>query len=259
MTAEECGRLLALERKARAKAESTNRLMDDVIAMVSHEMRAPLQSILGWAALMKVNPHDGQLVAEGIDDVARNTRIQEHLVSDLLEMVELTSGEFRLDLQRIQLPAVVESAVAMVRPAATAKRIAIAEDLDDSIDPIDADPTRLQQAFGNVLSNAVKFTPHYGHIRVALQRRESQADVVIEDDGPGIQSDFLPHVFDRFRQGHGTRRSRHGDGLGLGLWIVRSLVQLHGGTVRAESAGEGLGSKFTVALPLKTSHLREHA
>ena len=247
MTAIESERLLIAER---ARADRANRLMEEVIAVLAHELKAPLHAILGWTDLMLARQDDRPLLARGLDVVARNARLQARLIADLLDTGRLASGRFRLDYQQVQLPSVVSSAVDMVWPGAAAKGISITEDLDRSMDHIDADPARLQQAFCNVLSNAVKYTPENGHIRVALQRNGVDAAVVVEDDGAGIVPAFLPYVFDRFQQGDGSATAPRG-GLGLGLWIVRNVVELHGGTVRAESEGEGRGATFTFALPMR--------
>lgn len=257
MAASQCSALLLNERNARAKAERARRQMHDIIAMVSHELRAPLHAILGWTELILAHHQDRQLLIRGLEIVACNARIQARLIDDLVDIVRLSSGRYRLDLQSVHLPTVVASAVETVQPAAAAKRIVITETLGESVSPIDADPIRLHQAFSNLLSNAVKFTPEMGHIRVTLRRTASRATVTVEDNGAGIAPALLGRVFDRFEQGD---RSPSGalEGLGLGLWIVRNLVHLHGGTVWAESAGEGHGAKFTIALPLKGAGLHAH-
>jgi PAS domain S-box-containing protein len=252
-------RLLAAERAARAEAERANRLKDDFVAMVSHELRTPLNAILGWTELMLKKREDRALTARGLEIVARNTRLQSQLISDLLDISRIVSGKLRLDIQAVHLSSLAEAAIETVEHAAVTKGIAIERQLDTSIGPIAGDPARLQQIVWNLLSNALKFTPQGGHIRVAVRRADALADIVVEDNGAGIRSDFLPHVFDRFQQADASRARRVG-GLGLGLSIVKNLVQLHGGTVHAESEGEGRGATFTVTLPLVVPpDLREEA
>jgi len=242
-------RLLVAERSARAEAERANRLKDDFVAMVSHELRTPLNAILGWTDLMLKNRDDASLAARGLEIVARNTRLQTQLISDLLDVSRIVSGKLRLDMQSVHLASVIEGAIETVEPAAEAKGIVIDPQLDTTIGPMAGDPARLQQVVWNLLSNALKFTAKGGRVRVILRRIGSQAEMVVEDTGVGIRPDFLPYVFDRFQQADASRTRRFG-GLGLGLSIVKNLVQFHGGTVRAESDGDGRGARFTIALPL---------
>jgi PAS domain S-box-containing protein len=242
-------RLLVAERTARAEAERANRLKDDFVAMVSHELRTPLNAILGWTDMMLRKQSDQATVARGLDIVARNTRLQAQLISDLLDISRIVSGKLHLDIQSIHLASVIDAAVETIQHAADQKGIAIDRQLDPSIGPMAGDPARLQQIVWNLLSNALKFTPKGGRVRVVLRRAGSQAELVVEDTGVGIRPDFLPYVFDRFQQADASRTRRFG-GLGLGLSIVRSLVEFHGGTVRAASAGEGTGATFTIVLPL---------
>jgi PAS domain S-box-containing protein len=242
-------RLLVAERTARAEAERANRLKDDFVAMVSHELRTPLNAILGWTDMMLKKQNDQALVARGLDIVARNTRLQTQLISDLLDISRIVSGKLHLDLQSVHLASVIDAAVETVQHAADQKDIEIDRQLDTSIGPMAGDPARLQQVVWNLLSNALKFTPKGGRVRIALRRTGSHAEIVVEDNGTGIRPDFLPYVFDRFQQADASRTRRFG-GLGLGLSIVRSLVEFHGGTVRAASAGEGNGTTFTIVLPL---------
>jgi PAS domain S-box-containing protein len=242
-------RLLAAERTARAEAERANRLKDDFVAMVSHELRTPLNAILGWTDLMLKKRDDAELAARGLEIVARNTRLQTQLISDLLDVSRIVSGKLRLDIQSVHLASVIEAAIETVEPAADAKGIVIDRRLDATIGPMAGDPSRLQQVVWNLLSNAIKFTPSAGRVRVILRRTGPQAEIVVEDNGAGIRPEFLPHVFERFKQADASRARRFG-GLGLGLSIVQSLVQLHGGTVTAESAGDGHGACFKIALPL---------
>jgi CheY-like chemotaxis protein len=245
-------RLLMAERTARAEAERANRLKDDFVAMVSHELRTPLNAILGWTELMLRNRGDAALTARGLDVVARNTRLQTQVISDLLDISRIVSGRLRLELQSVDLASVIEAATETVQHGADEKGIGITRQLDTTIGPMAGDPARLQQVVWNLLSNALKFTPKGGRVNVTLRRAGSQVEIVVEDNGAGIRSDFLPHVFDRFQQADASRTRRFG-GLGLGLSIVKNLVELHGGRVRSESDGEGRGATFTVAIPLTLS------
>jgi PAS domain S-box-containing protein len=249
LAAREHERLLVAERTARAEAERANRLKDDFVAMVSHELRTPLNAILGWTELMLKKRDDEALAARGLEIVARNTKLQTQLIADLLDISRIVSGKLRLDMQSVHLASIVEGAIETVEHAADAKGIAIDRQLDRSIGPMAGDPARLQQVVWNLLSNALKFTTQGGRVRVILRRAGSHAEIVVEDNGVGIRPDFLPHVFDRFQQADASRARRFG-GLGLGLSIVQNLVQFHGGTVRAESDGEGHGATFTISLPL---------
>jgi PAS domain S-box-containing protein len=252
-------RLLAAERMARAEAERANRLKDDFVAMVSHELRTPLNAILGWTDLMLKKPDDPVMAARGLETIARNTRLQAQLVADQLDISRIVSGKLSLELQGVHLASVVEAAIETVEPAAVKKGVTIEKDLDASIEPIAADPARLQQVLWNLLSNALKFTPQGGTIRVNLRRKGPDAEIVVADNGAGIAPEFLPHVFDRFQQADASRARRFG-GLGLGLSIAKNLVQLHGGSVLAESDGLGHGATFTVTLPVAPApDLREEA
>jgi PAS domain S-box-containing protein len=245
--AAERDRLLEAERAARSDAERASRVKDEFVAMVSHELRTPLNAILGWTHLMTQSAADADIVRRGLDVIARNTRIQAQLISDLLDMSRIVSGKLRLTIEKVELQSLAQSAIETVQQAAAAKNIEIRPTLDFT-NAIAGDPARLQQIIWNLLWNAVKFTPDGGKIDVAL--RQSGADVAlsVSDTGVGIGAEVLPHIFDRFKQGNPSITRRFG-GLGLGLAIVKHLVELHGGTVRAESAGEGRGATFTVALP----------
>jgi PAS domain S-box-containing protein len=240
-------RLLEAERAARSEAERASRVKDEFVATVSHELRTPLNAILGWAHLMEQSPADADVVRRGLDVIARNTRIQAQLISDLLDMSRIVSGKLRLLIEKVELPSLVQTAVDSVQHAATAKRIAVHAQLDP-VQVIAGDPARLQQIIWNLLWNAVKFTPEGGRVDVHLRQSGTDVELVVRDTGVGIDPAFLPHVFERFQQGNPSITRRFG-GLGLGLSIVRHLVDLHGGTVRAESAGEGQGAAFTVRLP----------
>jgi PAS domain S-box-containing protein len=255
--ASERERLLTAERVARAESERANRLKDDFVAMVSHELRTPLNAILGWTELVLKNRHDPALIERGLQIVSRNTRLQTQLISDLLDISRIVSGKLHLDVQSIDLTSVIETAIETVQHTAEEKGISIERQLDTTIGPMAGDPGRLQQVVWNLLSNALKFTPTGGRVQVISRRAGSHAEMVVEDNGVGIHPDFLPHVFDRFQQADASRTRRFG-GLGLGLSIVKSLVAFHGGTVKAESDGDGRGAKFTVSLPLAApSALRE--
>jgi PAS domain S-box-containing protein len=247
--ASERERLLAAERMARAEAERATRQKDDFVAMVSHELRTPLNAILGWTDLMLRDRDDAALAARGLDVVGRNARLQTQLISDLLDISRIVSGKLRLDVQNVDLATVIDAAIETVQHDADRKRIRITRQVDTEIGPIAGDPARLQQVVWNLLSNALKFTPKDGRVSVTLRRAGRWAEIVIEDNGAGIRPDFLPHVFDRFQQADASRTRRFG-GLGLGLSIVKSLVEFHGGSVQAESSGDEQGATFTVAIPL---------
>ena len=244
--------LLVRERAARAEAEAANRAKDEFLATLSHELRTPLTSILGWAHLLRSGNLPDGTSAGALETIERNARAQSQLVDDLLDVSRIITGKLRLDTRPVEIAAVIEAAVDSVRPAAHAKNIQLHADLDAAPAPLLGDPNRLQQIAWNLLSNAVKFTPGGGHVRVRLRRVNSHLQFRVEDTGQGISAEFLPHVFDRFRQADGTTTRNHG-GLGLGLAIARHLVELHGGAIRAESPGEGLGSTFTVDLPVMDS------
>ena len=242
-------RLLGAERTARAEAERANRLKDDFVAMVSHELRTPLNAILGWTDLVMKGRSDPALVERGLGIIARNTRLQSQLISDLLDVSRIVSGKLRLDVQRVDMASVIEHAIETIQHDADEKGVVVEREIDTRIGPMAADPARLEQIVWNLLSNAIKFTPKGGHVRVLLRHVGPRAEVVVSDDGAGISPDFLPHVFDRFQQADASRARRF-SGLGLGLSIVKSLVDLHGGSARAESDGEGKGAVFTISLPL---------
>jgi PAS domain S-box-containing protein len=251
--------LLESERSARSQSELASRLKDEFLATVSHELRTPLNAILGWSQLLATSPTAGTL-AEGIEVIQRNARAQAQLIEDLLDMSRIISGKVRLDVQWVDLADIIKSALESVRPAADARSIALRTMLDSQARPVAGDPTRLQQILWNLLSNAIKFTPKGGKVEVFLERVNSHLEITVQDTGVGIKPEFLPVVFDRFRQADASTTRKFG-GLGLGLAIVKHLVELHGGTVRAKSAGEGLGSTFVVQLPvapIRDLSLREH-
>ncbi|HEY8549731.1 MAG TPA: response regulator [Vicinamibacterales bacterium] len=247
--AEEREALLESERIARAEAERASRLKDDFLATLSHELRTPLNAILGWAQLLRARARTEADIRDGLDTIERNARAQAQIIDDLLDMSRIISGKLRLDVQRIDLAALVAAAIETVRPAAEAKGIELKPTLDSRAGIISGDPGRVQQVLWNLLSNAIKFTGRGGHIEVKLVRRDSHVELSVIDDGEGIKPDFLPYLFDRFRQGDSSTTRQH-RGMGLGLSIVKNLVEMHGGSVHAHSDGEGCGSTFTVTLPL---------
>lgn len=240
--------LLESERAARAEAERAMRLRDEFLALVSHELRTPLNGILGWAQLLK-RQNSVESVAEAAAAIERGARAQAQLIDDLLDMNRIMTGKLHLDIQTVRLAPMIESAIATLRPAAEAKSIRIQTTLDTNDAPIKGDTIRLQQVVWNLVSNAIKFTPKGGAIQILLERVNSHVEISVADTGAGISAEFLPHVFERFRQADSSTTRRHG-GLGLGLAIAKQLVELHGGTISAESPGEGLGSTFHVRLPV---------
>jgi PAS domain S-box-containing protein len=245
----EKGELLRREQAARQEAERVSRIKDEFLATLSHELRTPLNAILGWSQLLRESGMDSQDFQQGLDTIARNAKVQAQLIEDLLDMSRIISGKLRLNVQKLNLCHVVESALAAVKPAADAKEIVVQQVLDATAGAVYGDPNRLQQVVWNLLSNAIKFTPRGGKVQVMLARASSHVEITVSDNGQGIKADFLPHIFHRFTQADASTTRRHG-GLGIGLAIVRHLVELHGGAVKARSAGEGQGATFTVALPI---------
>jgi len=244
-------RLLHNERAARTEAERANRVKDDFVAMVSHELRTPLNAILGWTDLLKSAGGDTDLLARGVDVIARNTRLQAQVIGDLLDVSRIVSGKIALDLSRLDLTSIVTNSVEALQSPALEKGVALTTRI--ALGPIATvgDPARLQQIVWNLLSNAIKFTPKGGSVTVELRRLDGHAEIVVTDTGAGIPSDFLPDLFERFRQASAMTTRRHG-GLGLGLSIAKHLTELHGGSIRASSRGEGKGATFVVTLPLKS-------
>ena len=242
-------RLLEAERVARGEAERANRVKDDFVAMVSHELRTPLNAILGWTQLMSRGRHDPALIARGLDVVGRNTRLQAQLISDLLDISRIAAGKLELDTRSVDVHAIVRQSVETIEEEARAKGVELVQALDEGTSLVSGDPSRLQQIVWNLLSNAIKFTPQGGRVRVSLRFSGGQAQIEVADTGVGIRSDALPHIFERFHQADRSIARRFG-GLGLGLSIVKHLVELHGGDVQATSGGEGLGATFVVSLPL---------
>jgi PAS domain S-box-containing protein len=241
-------RLLESERTARADAERASRLKDEFVGTLSHELRTPLNAMLGWTHLLRRRQQDPKAVGEAIEVIERNARAQVRMVEDLLDMTRILAGKIRLELQQCDPRQVIGAAVASSEPAAHARAIDVQVRFDPSTTSIVGDPTRLQQVVANLLSNAIKFTPERGTVTVECERVGATHIIRVRDTGVGIAADFLPHVFDRFRQADASTTRQFG-GLGLGLSIVRHLVELHGGQVQAESEGPGKGSTFTVQLP----------
>jgi len=242
--------LLAREQQARQEAEAANRAKDEFLATVSHELRTPLNAIYGWARMLQMGDLDRETVTSAYETIERNAKAQAQLIDDLLDVSRIIAGKLRLDVRSIELKPVIEAAIETVQPAADAKGITLESRLDEEIGPISGDPDRLQQIVWNLLSNAIKFTPSGGRVEIRLNRADAAVQIDVRDTGIGIHSEFLPYVFDRFRQAERASTRFYG-GLGLGLAIVRHLVELHGGTVSADSPGEGRGASFTVTLPLK--------
>ena len=250
-------RLLQREQVLRAEAEDANRLKDEFLATVSHELRTPLNAILGWSQMMQNGSFNSDSAARGMEVIFRNARSQAQLIDDLLDVSRIITGKMNLNPRPISLGSVIDSAVETMRPAIDAKTIDLQISLSETPSVI-GDSDRLQQVVWNLISNAVKFTPENGQIRVRLETIDSQARIVVSDTGKGIGSNFLPHVFERFRQADGTTTRKYG-GLGLGLAIVRHIVDLHGGTVEASSPGDGKGTTFIVKLPILGDTIFHHA
>ena len=244
--------LLENERIARNEAERASQLKDEFLATLSHELRTPLNAILGWSQLILSGNMKQEDIHQGLETIERNARAQNKLIEDLLEMSSIISGKVRLDMQRLDLANLVDAAIESVKPTAQAKGIFLQKTIDRRVSPVAGDSNRLQQIFWNLLSNAIKFTPKGGKIEIIVEQIGSYIEIGIHDSGLGISTDFMPYVFDRFRQADASLTRQYG-GLGLGLAIVKQLVELHGGTVRAESAGAGKGASFIVILPLTTS------
>jgi PAS domain S-box-containing protein len=239
--------------QAKRAAEEATRAKDEFLATVSHELRTPLTAILGWARMLQTGNLDERTAARALDAIERNAESQNQLIGDLLDFARIISGKIRLDVGRVELASVVEAALDVVSPAAAAKEIRLQSILDPKAGPVSGDPERLQQVMWNLLSNAVKFTPRGGRVQVRLARVNSSVEVAVSDTGCGISAEFLPYVFERFRQADSTKTRRQG-GLGLGMAITRHLVELHGGTLWAESQGEGKGATFIMRLPVMIVH-----
>jgi signal transduction histidine kinase/ActR/RegA family two-component response regulator len=246
---EERTRLLVSERAAREQAETASRAKDEFVAVISHELRSPLNAVLGWVQMLRTGKFDQAETARALETIERNAKTQVQMIEDLLDISRVITGKLALNVRPLELTKVVEAALDSIRPAVEAKALQLRVQLEARGSLVLGDPSRLQQVVWNLLSNAVKFTPMRGRIEVGVERAASHLQITVRDSGAGISPEFLPFVFDRFSQANTTSERKFG-GLGLGLAIVRHLVELHGGTVRADSPGEGQGSIFTVMLPV---------
>jgi PAS domain S-box-containing protein len=247
---------LAREQESRGDAERANRSKDEFIATVSHELRSPLNAILGWTTALRRAGYEEELHDRGLEIIERSARMQSQLIDDLLDTARAISGKLKLEVRPVDMAEVIEKAEEVVRPAAEAKGISLDTRLDRNVGQITGDPDRLQQAVWNLLSNAVKFTNQGGRVEVRLERVDPYAQITVSDNGLGIKPEFLPYVFDRYKQA-GASGGRRPGGLGLGLSLTRQLVEMHGGSVAAESEGEGKGATFTVKLPVRAIHTAE--
>jgi signal transduction histidine kinase/ActR/RegA family two-component response regulator len=250
--------LLLRAERARTEAEAANRIKDEFLATLSHELRTPLTSLLGWSSVLREARRDEKVLAQGLDAIDRNAKVQAQLIDDLLDVSRIVSGKLNLDVRPLDVGSVARAAINVVQPAADAKGITLDYWAQPGLGAISADSGRLQQIIWNLLSNAVKFTPHGGKIHVRVERDGANATVTVSDTGQGIDSEFLPRVFDRFRQADSSTTRSFG-GLGLGLAIVRHLVELHGGTVSAGSDGTGKGATFSASFPLITDRAEPSA
>src|SRR6185436_12895052 len=231
------------------QAEESSRLKEEFLATISHELRTPLSAILGWTRMLRLGQLSSENSSKALDTIERNARAQAQLVDDLLDVSRIITGKLRMDVRPADPNSFIDAAVEAVRPAADAKGVRIQKVVDTNPIAIPGDPVRLQQVVWNLLSNAIKFTPRGGRVQIRSERVNSHLEIIVSDTGQGIAPDFLPHVFDRFRQADQKTSRQHG-GMGLGLAIVRHLVEMHGGTVSATSGGEGQGATFTVTLPI---------
>jgi PAS domain S-box-containing protein len=245
------------QRRAAEELREANRLKDEFLATVSHELRTPLTAILGWAHLLRAGQLDKQSGNSALETIERNARAQAQLIDDLLDVSRIITGNLRLDVRQVDPGSFIEPAIEALRPAAEAKGVRIQKVMDTGIVSVAGDPARLQQVVWNLLSNAIKFTPKGGKVQVRLERINSHIEIAVSDTGVGIKPEFLPHVFERFRQAD-QKTTRHHGGLGLGLAIVRHLVELHGGTVEADSSGEDRGATFVVKLPIVPLHQKDN-
>ena len=256
--AQQRAELLDAERRARAEVERISVMKDEFLATLSHELRTPLNAVLGWSGILLSRNKEDNETRRALETIERNARAQAQLIEDLLDMNRIVSGKIRLDVQRIDVAPIVEAALDAMRPSADGKAIVIRKTIDPNAGPVHGDPNRLQQVIWNLLTNAVKFTPKGGKIDVVVERVNSHIEITIHDTGIGIAPDFLPHVFERFRQADASSTRKYG-GLGLGLSIVKQLVELHGGSVTVASEGEGKGATFVVSLPVRAFRESEPA
>src|SRR5579872_456976 len=246
-------RLAAENERLYEVAREANRMKDEFLAVLSHELRTPLNAIVGYARLLRGGVISHEKAERGLETLERNATWLSQIIEDVLDVSRIVSGKIRLDVQPVELPRIVDNAVATIHPAADGKGIRIQTTIDPNVGPVSGDPDRLQQVVWNLVSNAVKFTPRGGRIQVRLERVNSHIEITVSDTGVGISPEFLPYVFDRFRQAESGTTRKTG-GLGLGLAIVRHIVEMHGGTVLATSAGQDQGATFTVRLPLMIVH-----
>lgn len=246
-TAEIAG-LLKQAQEARQEAEAANRLKDEFLATLSHELRTPLSAITGWAQILKTGKLDQAAALKAVDTISKNAQLQTRLISDILDMSSIVSGKLRLAPEPLYLSSVIEAALDTLRPVAETKEIHVMTDLRHESTPVSGDPARLQQVIWNLLSNAIKFTPQGGQVDIRLEAIDSHMEITIQDDGPGIQVDFLPFIFDRFRQADSSSTRSH-QGLGLGLAIARHLIEMHGGSIQAMNRMDRPGAIFRIVLP----------
>jgi signal transduction histidine kinase/CheY-like chemotaxis protein len=252
------GQLLVRAERARAEAEAANRIKDEFLATLSHELRTPLTSLLGWASVLREARYDEVVVNQGLEAIDRNARVQAQLIDDLLDVSRIVSGKLNLDVRPLDVSSIIRTSIHVVQPAAEAKGLTLDYSAQPGVGAIPADSARMQQIVWNLLSNAVKFTPRGGKIFVRLEKEGSNAKLTVKDTGLGIDPEFLPRVFDRFLQADSSTTRSFG-GLGLGLAIVRHLVELHGGTISAESEGAGKGATFILTFPLLADRMDPHA
>ncbi|HMV47150.1 MAG TPA: ATP-binding protein [Blastocatellia bacterium] len=251
---EERTRLIAEAESARETAEAANRAKDEFIAQITHDLRSPLNAILGWARVLRSRNVNQQITAEALATIEQSAEKQKRLIEDLLDVSRIVTGKLRLDVQPISLAAVINSAMEVMRPACNARSIDCQIELATKADDITGDPARLEQVIWNLVSNAVKFTPNGGQVKVRLERADPYVQIIVSDTGRGIQPEHLPYIFNRYWQPSNSSKKPTG-GLGLGLSLARHIVELHGGTIRAESEGEGKGTKFFVSLPYRAVRL----
>lgn len=241
-------KLLESERANRIRLEEAGRAKDEFLITLSHELRTPLSAILGWSQLLRQGKPSPDELEEGLSSIEKNARIQNVLIGDLIDMGRSIGGNLRLNIRSSKIESFVQAAIDTVTPAASAKDIALAAQIDEN-ETVRVDPDRMQQVIWNLLANAIKFTPEGGKVRIVAEQVGSAIEIAVTDNGDGIPSDILPRIFDRFRQGDASTSRKYG-GMGLGLSIVKQLVELHGGTVEAHSEGKGRGSRFIVRLPV---------
>jgi PAS domain S-box-containing protein len=247
-------RLIAEAQMAREAAETANRAKDEFITQITHDLRSPLNAILGWTKVLRTRSVNQQVTAEALSTIEQSAEKQKHMIEDLLDVSRIVTGKLRLDVKPVSLGEVIRSAMEVMRPACEAKELDCETELATDADAITGDPARLEQVIWNIVSNAVKFTPPRGRVKIRLERADPHVQITISDSGQGIQPDHLPHIFNRYWQPAGSDR-RRASGLGLGLSLTRHIIELHGGTVRAESEGEGKGTKFVINLPYRAVRL----